>query len=56
MGKWVAIRDTLSVKLRLYANKTLEGETDDLTGDISQGENFFWLLPDFRFLFQGRTG
>ncbi len=38
----VAARDTVAGKLRLYANTILEGETDDLTGDISQGENLFF--------------
>jgi hypothetical protein len=50
----VAVRDTAEGKLRLYANKNLEGETDDLTGDISQDENlFFGYCVDFGSYMKG---
>jgi hypothetical protein len=50
----VASRDTLSRKLRLYANTLLEGEADDLSGDISQDENlFFGYCLDFGSYMKG---
>jgi len=56
-GEWVhvvALRDTLSGTLRLHANKALEGETDDFTGDISQDENlFFGYCLDFGSYLKG---
>ncbi|MBN1415967.1 MAG: T9SS type A sorting domain-containing protein [Bacteroidales bacterium] len=56
-NKWVhvvAIRDTLSGKLRLFANAFLEGETTDNTGDISQDENlFFGYCLDFGSYLRG---
>ncbi len=43
-GDWVhvlAVRDTAAKKLYLYANAELVGETNDLTGDISQTEPLY---------------
>lgn len=57
-GEWVyvtAIRDTTSQKLKLFANGVLQGETDDLTGDISQDENlYFGYCVDFGSWFKGK--
>jgi len=57
-GEWVfvtAIRDTVLHKLKLYANSVLQGEVDDLTGDISQEENlYFGYCVDFGSWFKGK--
>ncbi len=57
-GEWVfvtAIRDTVLHKLKLYANSVLQGEADDLTGDISQEENlYFGYCVDFGSWFKGK--
>ena len=56
-GEWVhvvAVRDTFTGKLRLYANKIIEGETEDLTGNLSQEENlFFGYCLDFGSYLRG---
>jgi hypothetical protein len=50
----VAARDTIGRKLRLYANAVPEGETDDLSGDISGAESlFFGYCLDFGSYMQG---
>ena len=50
----VATRDTVARKLRLYANTSIEGEVDDLTGDISEDENlFFGYCLDFGSYLKG---
>ncbi len=50
----VAVRDTVAGKLRLYADTMPAGETDDFTGDISQGESlFFGYCLDFGSYLKG---